>query len=38
VRAPGPRLSRDDHEELGRLVQRLDRRLQDRRLSAARIA
>lgn len=38
VRAPGPRLSRDDHEELGRLVHRLDRRLLDRGLSAAKIA
>ena len=38
VRAPGPRLSRDDHEELGRLVHRLDRRLLDRGPAAAKIA
>src|ERR1700722_10092591 len=38
VRAPGPRLSRDDHEELGHLMQRLDRRSLDRKPPAAKIA
>ncbi len=38
VRAPGPTLSRDDHEELDRLIARLERRLSERPVPAARVA
>jgi 4-hydroxy-tetrahydrodipicolinate synthase len=38
VRAPGPKLSRDDHEEIDRLIVRLERRLSERPMPAARVA